>query len=135
MDDILVPTSPGELIDKLTILRLKSEKITDAAKLSNVHHEKDVLQATADRHLPASTELTALWEELYQINAALWGIEDDIRTCEAAKDFGDDFIRLARAVYVTNDKRADVKKRINLQLGSDLVEEKSYVDHQAGAKS
>lgn len=135
MDDILVPTAPGELIDKLTILRLKSEKITDTGKLANVRHEKDVLQATADRHLPASTDLAALWEELYQINAALWVIEDDIRTCEAAKDFGDTFIRLARAVYVTNDKRADVKKQINLLLGSDLVEEKSYVDHQAGAPS
>lgn len=130
-----MPTAPGELIDKLTILRLKSEKITDAGKLANVRHEKDVLQAIADRHLPASTDLAARWEELYQINAALWVIEDDIRICEAANEFGDTFIRLARAVYVTNDRRADVKKRINLLLGSALVEEKSYVDHRAGEPS
>lgn len=130
-----MPTAPGELIDKLTILRLKSEKITDAGKLANVRHEKDVLQAIADRHLPASADLAARWEELYQINAALWVIEDDIRTCEAANEFGDTFVRLARAVYVTNDRRADVKKRINLLLGSALVEEKSYVDHQAGEPS
>lgn len=131
MDDILVPTSPGELIDKLTILRLKSEKITDAAKLANVRHEQRALQATADAALPPSDALTGLWEELYHINADLWVIEDDIRTCEAAKDFGPTFIKLARAVYVTNDRRAEVKKKINLLLGSSLVEEKSYVDHES----
>lgn len=129
MDQILVPTAPGELIDKLTILRLKTERIDDAAKLANVRHEQAVLQATADEHLAMSDELAALWEDLYQINARLWVIEDDIRDCERAKEFGQTFIDLARAVYITNDKRADVKKRINLLLGSDLVEEKSYADH------
>ena len=129
MQDILVLTAPGELIDKLTILRLKSEKITDPAKLVNVWHEQKALQATADAALPASAELPALWEQLYQINAALWAIEDDIRACESRTDFGSEFIRLARAVYVTNDSRAAVKKQINLLLGSAIIEEKSYHEH------
>ena len=132
MTDILVPTAPGELVDKLTILRLKSERIADPAKLANVRHEQAALQATADRHLPPGPALTALWEELYQINARLWVIEDDIRDCEAAADFGPAFIALARAVYVTNDERARVKKAINLHLGSAIVEEKSYADYRKG---
>ena len=128
-DHILVPTAPGELIDKLTILRLKEERIADPAKVANVQVEKEALMKTADAHVPSSAELKALWEELYQINADLWVIEDDIRDCEKAKDFGETFIRLARAVYITNDRRADVKKKINLLLGSALIEEKSYADH------
>lgn len=128
-EHILVPTAPGELIDKLTILRLKEERIADPEKVANVRIEKDALSQTARQHIPASRELDALWDALYQINAALWVIEDDIRACEAAGDFGGEFIRLARAVYITNDKRADVKKQINLLLGSDLIEEKSYTDH------
>lgn len=133
MKEILVPTSPGELIDKLTILRLKSEKITDAAKLDHVRHEQRALQQVADEAIPPSAALEALWGELYEINADLWAIEDDIRACDARGDFGPAFIALARAVYVTNDKRADVKKQINLLLGSDLVEEKSYQHHGHGA--
>lgn len=131
-DHILVPTAPGELIDKLTILRLKEERIEDAAKVANVRVEKEALMATADQHIPPSEALNALWDALYRINSDLWVIEDDIRTCEANSDFGPDFIRLARAVYVTNDKRAAVKKQINVLLGSDLIEEKSYVEHGAG---
>jgi len=128
MTEILVPTSPGELIDKLTILRLKSEKITDAAKLVNVHHEMDILSETARVAVPMSDGLRALWDELYEINADLWVIEDDIRAFEAKSDFGAGFIALARAVYVTNDERARVKKDINLLLGSQIVEEKSYTE-------
>ena len=128
-EHILVPTAPGELIDKLTILRLKSERIADAAKVANVRIEMAALTETADRHVTKSAELDALWKDLYRINADLWVIEDDIRACEAAKDFGEEFIRLARAVYITNDRRADVKKKINLMLGSALIEEKSYADH------
>ena len=128
-DHILVPTAPGELIDKLTILRLKEERIEDPAKVANVRVEKKALMQTADAHVPPSADLDALWEELYQINADLWVIEDDIRECEKAKNFGAEFIRLARAVYITNDRRADVKKKINLLLGSALIEEKSYADH------
>ena len=128
-DHILVPTAPGELIDKLTILRLKEERISDAAKVENVRVEKAALMETADAHVPQSAALTALWEDLYAINADLWVIEDDIRDCEKDKDFGEEFVRLARAVYITNDRRADVKKKINLLLGSALIEEKSYSDH------
>lgn len=129
MKEILVPTSPGELIDKLTILRLKSENITDAEKLAHVRHEQAQLQQVADAAIPPSAGLEALWRDLYEINGDLWAIEDDIRACDARGDFGAAFIALARAVYVTNDKRADVKKQINLLLGSDLIEEKSYQDH------
>lgn len=128
-DHILVPTAPGELIDKLTILRLKEERISDAAKVANVKVEKAALMETAKAHVPESAQLDALWDELYQINADLWLIEDEIRDCEMAKNFGEEFIRLARAVYVTNDRRAEVKKKINLLLGSALIEEKSYAHH------
>jgi hypothetical protein len=129
MQDILVPTSPGELIDKITILRIKADRITDPAKLLNVHHELTVLSDLADAVVPQSAELSALWDDLQQINAALWDIEDDIRDHDAAGDFGTSFVALARAVYQTNDRRAAVKKRINLHLGSAIVEEKSYHDH------
>ena len=131
MDEILVPTAPGELIDKLTILQLKSERIDDPAKLENVRREQARLETTARTHLPDRDDLTALRADLYRINAALWQIEDDIRICEAQRDFGERFVDLARAVYVTNDRRAAVKKAINLALGSDLVEEKSYADYGA----
>jgi len=130
MSEILVPTAPGELVDKLTILRLKAEKIADPAKLANVRHEQAALQATADAALQPSDRLTAMWADLYQINARLWVIEDDIRDCERAADFGPAFIALARAVYVTNDARAAVKKAINLHLGSAIVEEKSYAEYR-----
>ncbi len=133
MKEILVPTAPAELIDKLTILRLKSEKMTDADKLANVRHEMKVLTATADKAIEMSAELRSLWDALYAINADLWAIEDDIRAFEARSDFGAGFVALARAVYVTNDERARIKKEINLLLGSQIVEEKSYFDF--GAKS
>ncbi len=129
MKEILVPTAPAELIDKLTILRLKSERITDADKLVNIHREQEVLQKTADAMIPQSDALTALWDALYEVNTDLWVIEDDIRAFDARGDFGPGFIALARAVYVTNDERAAIKKKINLLLGSDLVEEKSYTAH------
>ncbi len=130
MTDILIPVAPGELIDRLTILRIKSERITDPAKLANVRREMAALAEVADRALPPSADLTALWEDLYRINCDLWQIEDDIRAFERRSDFGAGFIGLARAVYITNDRRAEVKKRINLALGSALVEEKSYADYR-----
>lgn len=126
MSDILTPIAPGELLDKLTILQIKSENISDTAKLKNVLVEKTTLQAVADIHIPKTDELTSLTAALLAVNKELWNIEDDIRDCERISDFGDEFIRLARAVYVTNDKRADLKKQINLAMGSTLVEEKSY---------
>ena len=128
-DHILVPTAPGDLIDKLTILRLKEERIADEAKVTNVRVEKEALMETVKAHVPPSAELDALWNELYQINGELWVIEDDVRECEKAKDFGETFVKLARAVYITNDRRAQVKKKINLLLGSALIEEKSYADY------
>ncbi|BDX00057.1 DUF6165 family protein [Maricaulis maris] len=123
---ILTAIAPGELIDKITILRIKSERIADEAKLKNVRTELAVLNETLEKDVPASDELSRLDAALQAVNEELWVIEDDIRDCERAGDFGDEFIRLARAVYVTNDKRAALKKEINLLLGSTLVEEKSY---------
>jgi hypothetical protein len=126
---ILTPISPGELIDKITILRIKMANITDPAKLKNVETEHGVLDAVLKNDVPASAELSALDDQLQAINQELWNIEDDIRDCERDGDFGDTFIQLARAVYVTNDKRADLKKQINTLLGSTLVEEKSYAEY------
>ena len=129
MTDIMIPVAAGELIDKLTILRIKSERITDEQKLANVRHEMALLTEAAVRSLPPSPELTALWDELFRINSDLWQIEDDIRDHERRSDFGHGFIGLARSIYVTNDRRAEVKKAINRLLGSDIVEEKSYSDY------
>lgn len=120
------PIAPGELIDKITILEIKSERIEDPAKLANVETELKTLAATRDQHIAASDEMAALTASLKSINEELWVIEDDIRDCERNGDFGETFIGLARAVYRTNDRRADVKKQINILLGSSLVEEKSY---------
>ena len=122
----------GELIDKITILEIKAVKITDSGKLKNVQHELDVLNRKIDSLLDAEgvAKLAPLKAALKDINQSLWVIEDDIRDCEYAKDFGPKFIELARAVYVTNDKRAAVKKDINLAFGSELIEEKSYKDYR-----
>ena len=129
---IEAPISLGELIDKITILEIKAVNISDAGKLKNVTHELDVLNAKIDTLLDAQgkAKLTPLQQALKDVNQELWIIEDDIRDCEYVKDFSDKFIQLARAVYVTNDKRAKVKKDINLAFGSELIEEKSYKDYQ-----
>ncbi|MDQ1079563.1 DUF6165 family protein [Pseudoroseomonas cervicalis] len=125
--DILVPTSVGELIDKITILELKMRHIKDAAKLANVRVELQALQDTfAPILAKAPAEAPALVDRLREINGKLWVIEDDIRECERKKDFGETFISLARAVYFTNDDRAAVKRELNVMLGSRFVEEKSY---------
>lgn len=129
---IEAPISLGELIDKITILEIKSDKITDEGKLKNVRHELKVLTDKIEILLDAEgkARLAPLQKILKSINEQLWVIEDDIRDCEFARDFGPRFIELARAVYVTNDKRAQAKKDINLAFGSELVEEKSYKDYQ-----
>ena len=127
--EILVPVAPGELIDKITILRLKAQRITDTGKLSHVRHELGVLADVASRTVPPTPEVKALEAELQAINAELWDIEDAIRAADAQGDFGPVFVALAQAVYRTNDRRAEVKKRINLALGSAIVEEKSYTAH------
>lgn len=123
---VTVEIAPGELIDKITILAIKLERISDAAKLENVRIEFDTLCAGRDAALQASDALNALTADLKSVNEQLWEIEDDIRDCERVGDFGDSFVKLARAVYITNDKRAALKRDINELLGSRLVEEKSY---------
>lgn len=122
----IIEVAAGELIDKITILEIKTERIADAAKLANVRAELETLNASRDAALATSPELDRLTAELKSVNRRLWVIEDDIRDCERAGDFGPRFIQLARSVYRTNDVRADLKRRINLLLGSRLVEEKSY---------
>jgi hypothetical protein len=126
---IRVPVSVGELVDKLVILEIKAERIGDAGKRANVVHERDLLRETVAREVPGSTELDRLTADLKRVNESLWEIEDEIRDCERARDFGQRFVELARAVYVTNDRRAALKKEINLLVGSDIVEEKSYREY------
>ncbi|MFU8831255.1 MAG: DUF6165 family protein [Wenzhouxiangella sp.] len=123
---LMTPVSPGELLDKLAILDIKTERMTDPAKLANVRTEHDLLnQIWRDSGLETEV-LRRLRVELKKVNEALWVIEDDIRDLERQADFGERFIELARAVYITNDQRAAIKKQINLELGSVIVEEKSY---------
>src|SRR5690606_26511067 len=122
---LMIEVGAGELIDKITILKIKSDRMTDAAKLKNVKHELDVLSRAREENLTQSDELDRLEDALRQVNEALWVIEDDIRACEAARDFGPKFIELARSVYIQNDKRAAIKKSINELCGSSIVEEKS----------
>ena len=124
-----VEVSPGELIDKITILEIKAERISDPDKLTNVHRELRSLSATRKEALDTSPELDEFTAELRRINEQLWEIEDDIRDCERNGDFGERFIELARAVYRTNDRRAAAKRKINELLGSELVEEKDYADY------
>jgi hypothetical protein len=128
--DIHVPISPGELIDKITILQIKSERMSDAAKLANVRTELALLDATWRQSAHATVNIDAEWSELKRINSALWDIEDRIRDKERARQFDQEFIELARAVYVTNDERATVKRTINTKLGSRIVEEKSYASYK-----
>jgi hypothetical protein len=126
MQDISVPISPGELLDKITILRIKSARMQDAAKLVNVRRELQLLEQTWRAALPAGLDLRTEEQALEAVNARLWDVEDLLRDQEAEKRFDAKFIELARAVYFTNDERAAIKKRINVRLGSALVEEKSY---------
>ena len=121
-----VQTSPGEFLDKLTILEIKSERMTDAAKLANVCRELDLLRATWAASPLAARDVSVLVGELKQVNEALWEIEDRIREHEASKRFDAGFIELARSVYITNDRRAAIKRELNVALGSQLIEEKSY---------
>ena len=121
-----VPVSVGEVLDKISILQIKLAHISDAAKRANILNELDALLPLVAGDVFTTDQMQALMAELKSVNEALWDIEDDIREKEAAKSFDAEFIRLARAVYITNDKRAEIKKQINLATGSALVEEKSY---------
>ena len=132
MSEILVPVSFGELLDKISILQIKSERMTDAAKLANVHNELSALEQTWMAHPAAGGNVAQLRAELKAVNKRLWMIEDDIRIKEKSQSFDDDFIQLARSVYFENDVRARIKKDINLALGSAYVEEKSYQDYGNG---
>ena len=129
MNQILIPISPGELLDKITILEIKSERIASAEKKANVNNELEMLNTVWNNSVTADSEIKSLRVEMKKINETLWDIEDDIRDEERDKRFEARFIELARSVYVTNDLRADVKKRINIYLKSDIVEEKSYQDY------
>ena len=130
MAELLVPVSPGELIDKTTILEIKSKRMADAAKLRNVRTELAMLSETWKSSPFASGEISAEWAALRDVNGQLWDIEDRIRDKERDAAFDAEFIELARAVYVTNDERAALKRRINTKLGSVLVEEKSYAEYK-----
>ena len=126
-----VEVSNCELLDKLSILELKLKNIKDDKKLINIKNEHGGLSPLSNNLFNNyGNELRSLYAKLSEINAELWKIEDDIRECERNKDFGDEFVRLARAVYFTNDKRSDVKKSINLLTESGFVEEKSYEDYK-----
>ena len=129
MENIKVPVSPGEVLDKITILEIKSERMTDPEKVANVRVELQLLQDTWAANINDDDVIRNLHAQLKEINEALWEIEDDIRDKERVKEFDDRFIELARAVYFTNDRRSEVKKKLNVHLGSQIIEEKSYQDY------
>jgi hypothetical protein len=131
MSGIRVPISPGEMLDKITILRIKSARMADPEKLSNVRLELKSLEETWSASAYAKADIEAEATALLKVNERLWVIEDDIRDKERAQAFDAEFIRLARAVYFENDERAAIKRRINDKLGSSIVEEKSYAEYKA----
>jgi hypothetical protein len=131
---IQVEIAPGELIDKITILEIKSERMTEAGKLRHVRAELAALSAARDRSVPPSARLAELTTYLKKVNETLWEIEDSIRVCERDGDFGPRFTELARAVYQQNDRRADLKRQINDLLGSKIIEEKAYVDYRGNSQ-
>ena len=125
-----VEISNGELIDKLTILEIKLVEIKDKDKLINIQKEFDTLNPLVEKLFEKyDSQLQHYYDELAKINGQLWDIEDWIRECEREKRFDKEFVELARSVYITNDKRSEVKKLINILTGSGLVEEKSYKDY------
>jgi hypothetical protein len=130
--DLTVRISPGEFLDKLTILEIKSERIADPVKLANVQRELEMLRAAWDASALAARDVRGLVGELRAVNEALWDIEDRIRGKDVHEAFDAEFIELARSVYRTNDRRAAIKRALNVALGSDLLEEKSYADHGGG---
>src|SRR5277367_1409748 len=131
MNEIKVPISPGELLDKITILRIKSQRMSDPAKLANVRLELKALEETWGAAAHSKIDVAADVAALLAVNERLWVIEDEIRDKERAQAFDAEFIRLARAVYFENDERAAIKRRINVKLDSSIVEEKSYAKYKA----
>lgn len=130
MNEIKVPVSPGELLDKITILRIKSRRMTDAIKLEHVRTELEALEQIWNASPYAAADVAGDVRALLAVNERLWVIEDDIREKERAKAFDADFVRLARSVYMENDERAAIKRRLNVALGSSLIEEKSYAEYK-----
>jgi hypothetical protein len=130
MNEITVPISPGELLDKITILRIKSQRMSDPGKIANVRRELQGLEETWSACAYAKIDIEADVDALLRVNERLWDIEDDIRSKERAQAFDAEFIRLARAVYFENDERAAIKRRINATLGSSIIEEKSYREYK-----
>jgi Family of unknown function (DUF6165) len=131
MNEIKVPVSPGELLDKITILRIKSARMRDASKLANVRTELEALERIWSASPYAAIDVASDVSALLAVNERLWTIEDDIRDKERAQSFDGGFVRLARAVYIENDERAAIKRRLNMKLGSTLIEEKSYADYKS----
>lgn len=127
---IRIDVAPGELLDKLTILEIKEERIDDPGKLGNIRREKGVLECAARDHIERNAETDRLRAELKGVNERLWDIEDNIREREREGDFGEWFVELARSVYMTNDHRAALKRQINELLNSDIAEEKSYSEYR-----
>src|ERR1700691_1712476 len=130
MNEIKVPVSPGELLDKITILRIKSARMRDASKLANVRTELEALERIWNASPYAAVDVASDVSALLAVNERLWTIEDDIRDKERAQTFDGEFVRLARAVYIENDERAAIKRKLNVKLGSSLIEEKSYADYK-----
>ena len=126
---IETPISVGEFLDKISILKIKSFKIKDEEKLKNIKFELEHLNKILEEKLSDYEHLKERGEELYQVNTSLWNIEDQIRECERKKEFDSDFVFLARSVYITNDKRFEIKNKINEECGSNFKEEKSYEDY------
>ena len=131
MNEIKVPVSPGELLDKITILRIKSARMRDASKLANVRTELEALERIWSASPYAAIDVASDVSALLAVNERLWTIEDDIRHKERAQTFDGEFVRLARAVYIENDERAALKRRLNVKLGSSLIEEKSYAEYKS----
>lgn len=129
MTTVYVPTAFGDLIDKVTILEIKSERLDDPEKLKNVQTELKMLQDIVDESGLETDNVLDLKQGLKSVNAEIWDLEDQIRDCERKSSFGAEFTRVARSIYRTNDKRAAIKRQINLEVGSTLVEEKSYAEY------
>ena len=127
--NLKVEVSVGEFLDKMTILEIKSERIQDASKLANVGKELELLRRTWEASPLAGSDISEKLGELKKVNEALWEIEDKIRVKESVGEFDEEFVELARSVYIENDQRAAVKRELNVALGSDLIEEKSYADY------
>ena len=129
LPNIRIEVSPAELIDKISILEIKSERIGDPDKLKNIRRELGLYRDIRMSRIPGGPALDALILDLKTVNETLWEVEDEIRACEARRDFGDRFVELARSVYRTNDRRAAIKREINALCGSSIVEEKSYTEY------